>query len=184
MGQPWITQGCGTSHGGTVVTSTPFTDIDGVGVARKGDMVVCPQCKGAYPIVEGDETLLIDGAPVAYQGCKTLCGATLFARQATVTTEKGPAAPAGASGGAVSALLAKGVMAAVQRLDTGDGYFTGRFRLLDAEGAPLAHKAVRVTVAGEPVEGETDADGYTEWIEREAAQTLSFELLEEADRDG
>jgi uncharacterized Zn-binding protein involved in type VI secretion len=67
-----------TSHGGKVaqVTATHFT-VGGIAVACKGDKVTCPK-HGAGTIVEGDGRHTIDGAPVAYEGHKTSCGATLL----------------------------------------------------------------------------------------------------------
>lgn len=66
-----------TSHGGVVhsVTATWFT-VDGVPVARVGDQCTCP-LHGDCTIVEGDEQHIIDSVPVAYDGHKTSCGATL-----------------------------------------------------------------------------------------------------------
>lgn len=70
-----------TTHGGKVesVGATHFT-VDGIAVARVGDVCSCPikghdNCK----IAEGDPHHLIDGVAVAYQGHKTTCGATLTA---------------------------------------------------------------------------------------------------------
>ena len=41
-------------------------------------MVACPKCEGTYPIVEGDPSCTINGTPVAFEGHKTACGATLI----------------------------------------------------------------------------------------------------------
>lgn len=52
-----ITEGCKTTHGGTVLpVSRTFTDVGGAtrSVAMVGDMTHCPKCKGDFPIVEGD----------------------------------------------------------------------------------------------------------------------------------
>ncbi|MGL4824980.1 MAG: PAAR domain-containing protein, partial [Alphaproteobacteria bacterium] len=37
-----------------------------------------PQCKGMFPIAEGDAHCKIEGAPVAFDGHKTACGAALI----------------------------------------------------------------------------------------------------------
>lgn len=70
-----------TSHGGKVesVSATHFT-VDGIAVARVGDLCSCP-IKGhdKCTIAEGDPTHVIDGIAVAYDGHKTTCGATLAA---------------------------------------------------------------------------------------------------------
>lgn len=68
-----------TSHGGKVekVSATHFT-VDGVAVARVGDLCSCP-IKGHdnCTIAEGDPHHVIDGIAVAHEGHKTTCGATL-----------------------------------------------------------------------------------------------------------
>ncbi|GGY78528.1 PAAR domain-containing protein [Pseudoduganella plicata] len=70
-----------TSHGGKVVkvTATHFT-VDGIAVARVGDVCSCP-VKGHdnCTVAEGDPHHVIDGISVAYEGHKTSCGATLVA---------------------------------------------------------------------------------------------------------
>ncbi|WP_350259793.1 PAAR domain-containing protein [Stenotrophomonas riyadhensis] len=53
--------------GGTVITGSPDTDIDGIQVARIGDKAVCPLHKGVFPRVTGDGTLIIDGQAVPFQ---------------------------------------------------------------------------------------------------------------------
>ena len=58
------------------VAHTPT--VMGIPVACIGDMVSCPQCEGTYPIVEGDSEFKIMGIPVALDGHKTECGATLI----------------------------------------------------------------------------------------------------------
>ncbi|MES3023303.1 MAG: PAAR domain-containing protein [Pseudomonadota bacterium] len=66
-----------TSHGGKVasVTATHFT-VGGIAIARLGDKCTCP-LHGDGTIIEGDTRHTVDGIPVAYEGHKTSCGATL-----------------------------------------------------------------------------------------------------------
>ena len=79
-----IRLGDATSHGGNVIAASSTSFVNGIAVARQGDECVCP-ITGHSPcvIVEGDPTVLIDGVPVAFQGHKTSCGATLIASVAT-----------------------------------------------------------------------------------------------------
>ncbi|MEW6023061.1 MAG: PAAR domain-containing protein [Pseudomonadota bacterium] len=67
-----------TSHGGKVVSvaATHFT-IGGIAVACVGDKATCP-IHGPGSIVEGDARHTVNGVPVAYEGHKTSCGATLL----------------------------------------------------------------------------------------------------------
>ena len=80
-----IRLGDSTSHGGNVVkvTATHFT-VDGIAVARVGDVCSCP-VKGHdnCTVAEGDPHHVIDGIAVAYEGHKTTCGATLVASTGT-----------------------------------------------------------------------------------------------------
>lgn len=66
-----------TSHGGSVVkvSATHFT-VGGIAVACVGDKCVCP-IHGSATITEGDPNHTINGIPVAYNGHRTSCGATL-----------------------------------------------------------------------------------------------------------
>ena len=69
-----------TSHGGKVVSTTAsHAKVNGIPVARKGDVCTCP-LKGhsGCTIAEGDPHHKIDGIPVAYAGHKTTCGAALI----------------------------------------------------------------------------------------------------------
>jgi uncharacterized Zn-binding protein involved in type VI secretion len=76
-----IRLGDATSHGGKVisVSATHFT-VDGIAVARIGDACSCPiKEHDNCTIAEGNAGHVIDGIPVAYDGNKTSCGATLIA---------------------------------------------------------------------------------------------------------
>ncbi|HRN62852.1 MAG TPA: PAAR domain-containing protein, partial [Luteimonas sp.] len=91
-----IVVGDTTTGGGRVETGTPFTDIDGMPVARLGDRVSCPKHKGVFPIASGDITLVVDGQPVARERDAVACGCTLVsARQSHAFLDDG--ALAGAS---------------------------------------------------------------------------------------
>ncbi|MEZ0469766.1 PAAR domain-containing protein [Luteimonas salinilitoris] len=86
MSRPIIVVGDQIDHGGTVVSGSTATDIQGKPVARIGDRVTC-QRHGPTTIAAGDPTMIVDGQPVARQGDKTACGATLISTQVTTTTE-------------------------------------------------------------------------------------------------
>ncbi|MBQ5939449.1 PAAR domain-containing protein [Massilia sp. AB1] len=79
-----IRLGDSTSHGGKVIAASGTAFVHGIAVARKGDACVCP-INGHSPcvIAEGDPVVLVDGIPVAFQGHKTSCGATLTSSVAT-----------------------------------------------------------------------------------------------------
>lgn len=90
MARNVIVVGDPTSSGGTVVTGTPFTDIDGHAVARIGDQATCPKHQGTFPIATGDPTVIIDSQPAARHGDKLACGCSLLsARQLRVFLDEG-----------------------------------------------------------------------------------------------
>ena len=103
MARNWIVRGDPTSSGGTVISGSPFTDIDGIAVARITDQATCPAHKGVFPIVDGDATLVVDGQPVALHGSSLACGCkVLSAQQMHVAVDAG--ASAGSVGGLSSGL--------------------------------------------------------------------------------
>lgn len=77
----YITVGATTTHGGKVITGSPYTTHNGVQVSRKGDKVICKKCKKLTTILTGDSTFIVDGAPIARGGDVTSCGAKLIAVQ-------------------------------------------------------------------------------------------------------
>ena len=84
MSKAIIILGDATSHGGVVISASTTRSIGGKGIARKGDNVSCPlkypnkKPHGVNAIVEGDDSYLIDGIPVALHGHATECGCTLI----------------------------------------------------------------------------------------------------------
>jgi uncharacterized Zn-binding protein involved in type VI secretion len=76
-----IRQGDTTSHGGKVLEGFSVYKVEGRAVAAMGHKVACPLCKGVFPIAQGNPVHTFNGVPLAYQGMKTACGATLIASQ-------------------------------------------------------------------------------------------------------
>ena len=85
-GLPLIVVGDKTSHGGTVITGDVTSTIHGKPMARSGDMTVCPQCKGTFPILKSS-SIVVDAAGNTYARHmdKTACGAHLLASQSVGT---------------------------------------------------------------------------------------------------
>lgn len=65
-----------------------------------------------------------------------------------------------------------------------DGFerFQGRFQLVSLEdGQPISGQAVRVrSTRGQRITGTTDAEGYTQWVERAASEFLAFDFDEKS----
>ncbi|WP_242688601.1 PAAR domain-containing protein [Photorhabdus tasmaniensis] len=81
MSKTVILLGDMTDHGGKVITAIEQYTYNSISIAGKGDWVECPQCKGAFPIIEGSNALQYKGKPIALEGMQTACGATLIASQ-------------------------------------------------------------------------------------------------------
>ena len=148
-------------------------------------MVACPKCKGVFPIAQGDANFISDGALIAYEGCKVACGATLIGgKQGITTTVPASGAAPGAFGGDNDRFgLISSTMAAAyedEPLDSEGQRFKGRFQVLDRNsGQPAAPTNVRVrSTGGQYLTGQTDDDGYTQWVERDANEALAFDLVE------
>lgn len=190
MGFAVITIGDRTDHGGTVIGSAQTTDTQGKRFARMGDMVACPRCKGVFPISQGDPSFIDDGKPVAYHGCKVACGATLIASQSLTTTQpSGGAAPGVAADAATDALLEQGfgaigaeLMARYQDepLDAAGQRLRGRFQVMSlTTGEPVVVRGARLrSTGGQYLTSATDAEGYTQWVERDASEALAFDIIE------
>lgn len=188
--QPLIIQGDKTSHGGTVLAGSPFSDCAGKPIARVGDMVACPKCRGVFPIAEGDQSNIVDGAPVAYHGCKVACGASLILSQISTLTNPSSGGASGSSDdssedlpasngfGAISA----GLAAAYEDVpvEEANQKYRGRFQLVSMEdGKPIGNKQVRIrSTNGQYITGTTDEEGYTDWVERDVKEALAFDLAD------
>jgi uncharacterized Zn-binding protein involved in type VI secretion len=78
-----IRVGDSTSHGGKVVTGRDGSTVMGRAVACVGDKCTCPKSgHNNCVIIEGDETVRVDGRAVAFDGHKTSCGAALISSTA------------------------------------------------------------------------------------------------------
>lgn len=64
------------SHGGVIITAASRTTVNGIPVARVGDLVACP-IHGVNPIATGSQKWSVEGAKVARVGSQTQCGAVI-----------------------------------------------------------------------------------------------------------
>lgn len=77
MSYPVSRIGDTSDHGGSIITGSTSFEIDGIPVARIGDIFDCPQ-HGKNPIVTSMVAHTQDGGkPLAHLGSKTQCGATI-----------------------------------------------------------------------------------------------------------
>jgi uncharacterized Zn-binding protein involved in type VI secretion len=147
-GKAQIVLGDSTSHGGVVLSGSPSYFWQGIPVVRQGDRVFCPRCKPHFFEVAEGLQYCTDGdarLPLAMDGHRTTCGASLQA-QAAGASARGAAIAA--SGGAPREL--------------GLG-FDLVFRLQDRQtGHAKANMPYRIVLEnGEAIEGTSDSSGCT-----------------------
>ena len=65
-----------TNYGGRIITASGQGYSDGAQIALLGDLVSCPRCSSTGRIIEGASDFIIDGKPVAYDGCIVACKCT------------------------------------------------------------------------------------------------------------
>ncbi|MFQ1013268.1 PAAR domain-containing protein [Gilliamella apicola] len=68
--------GDATNYGGRIITASGNGYCGMDGVALLGDLVSCPKCRSTGRIIEGADDFIIDGKPVAYDGCIVACKCT------------------------------------------------------------------------------------------------------------
>ncbi|MEN6521096.1 MAG: PAAR domain-containing protein [Armatimonadota bacterium] len=79
MGLAQARLGDRTDHGGTIISGSLRTLINGIPAARKGDLHSCPiPGHGVTPIVTGSANVTIEGQPAARTGDITECGAVII----------------------------------------------------------------------------------------------------------
>ena len=156
-----------TSHGGTVLSGSPYRILYKKNVARMGDIVSCPQNGHTNcVIIEGDPSWLVDGKPVALEGHLTSCGAVLFSTLKEVDRSY-EGAEAASTGG--------GVTAAAKKLTTQvTPKFDEQIRFFWPDRNVMAETRYKLTLAdGSFISGTTDAAGKTKRIETETEQEIT-----------
>ncbi|WP_254782770.1 PAAR domain-containing protein [Lysobacter sp. yr284] len=165
-----------TTGGGSVVSGSPFTDIDGKPVARIGDSVVCLR-HGPTVIVSGDSTMIVDGQPVARHGDGLACTCSLVAvQQAHVHIASGGA---GAAASAAAAEAAAAAAPGDEQEAAGHDYDQHFLLVEEAGGEPLKDWPYLIELpSGKKIEGRTDAEGKTRKISSQEAELATLSVLE------
>jgi len=78
IGKGIIRAGDSTSHGGKVLIADPTFKALGKAIAREGDLVSCPKCRGVFPILVSGSERKHHGKKVAFDGDEAACGAKLI----------------------------------------------------------------------------------------------------------
>ena len=78
MARPQARLGDMSSHGGVIITAAMRTVVNGMPLARMGDLHACPiPGHGVTPIVTGSPDTITEGMPNARIGDVTACGAVI-----------------------------------------------------------------------------------------------------------
>lgn len=101
-GKEVIQLGDSTTHGGKVITASSGVFYDGIPIARVGDSVTCPLCKGVYTITSGAPSAFDHEVQIARNGDSVSCGAKLIAGSAAATSRAQSAPSAGSDPSLVS----------------------------------------------------------------------------------
>lgn len=170
--RPIIRYGDRTTHGGTVVSADPTYSIYGKNVARVGDMVACPRCKGSFPIVSGAPAVR-SGQSIARQDDVTECGAKLIASQGAATIDD-------ASEGSASSAAAPAQMTLLTNsAQHSNEIHSIRFQAVNPEtGEPLPECVYVLTRQnGAQHGGITDREGFTEIIETAQPEQIGVHFM-------
>jgi uncharacterized Zn-binding protein involved in type VI secretion len=181
VGLFFIVVGDKNSSGGTVIAGSARHSIMGKGIARLGDKVDCParypggRPHGVNPIIQGDNSYLIDGIPVALHGYKSACGCSLIGSMGAV---RDPGSVVQLTNQSSAATEAPMTWAEIPK-QTHKSKFSQFFQLKNSETDELfANTSYRIKLAnGQEVEGVTDENGNTEKVFATDEQILSIEVI-------
>lgn len=160
-----------TSHSGTVISGSAAHTVGGKAIARQGDLVDCPakypdgSPHGVNPITEGEDSMPIDGVPVALEGMRTQCGCTLIG---TGNATHGGDGTVPAQAAPMQSPFAGNM--------SPQGAFDQAFVITDPQGKPLVGYPYKITLeTGEQITGLTGADGRTRKVTADAAIKATIE---------
>lgn len=143
-----------TSCGGTVVTGSASSTVNGKGIARAGDKIVC---KKSCVIINGNLTEIIDGAPMALHGAQTSGGCICLSKNNNYHGDGHAPASAAQVPPAVDAGIA--FMPDTAELLNEDHWL--EFELTDARDQPIPHQPYLVVdPSGAEFAGCLDEKGF------------------------
>jgi uncharacterized Zn-binding protein involved in type VI secretion len=182
-----IRKGDPTSHGGQVIEGSPFNICEGKEIAFVGHKVVCPRCKGVFPIIEGMPTTILYNKGVALEGMKTACGASLIATQfftkvaysnggSSVTPSSSGSGQNSSSG--LDATSGASASNASTSYVSKDNSYDQHFVLIDQKTQqPCANQRYRLTQGGHIMQGRTDANGKTQLVSGDGPEQIKIEIF-------
>ncbi|TFW11634.1 PAAR domain-containing protein [Duganella callida] len=176
-----ITLGASTSAGGKVISASSNCSINGVKVALEGDAIFCPACKSQGKIRNFGPRIpeSWNGKQVALQDdlciCKCISPPRLIANQSLKCQHVGGGGSTDSAESVASSAREQAQAAAL----TEETEQIALRLIDDLTQAPLSGKRYRLTLADKTLEGQTDADGYTQPIDADdRAQLIAWQILD------
>jgi uncharacterized Zn-binding protein involved in type VI secretion len=143
-----------TSCGGTVITGSPFSDVNGRAIARVNDKIAC---KKNCLIVTGNLSEIIDGAAMALHGSQTSAGCTCLSGNNDFHGDGH--APVSVAQVPVAADAGIAYMPDTAELLNEDHWI--EFQLTDGKDNPIPHQPyVIVDPSGAEFTGRLDEQGF------------------------
>ena len=163
-----------TTHGGNVASAAGNYTIMGKNVARMGDACTCPiPGHNNCTIAEGDPTYTIDGRPVALEGHKTSCGATLISTCSQFgRSYEGDGEVAGFGFGADTVPSPSTVLVPKNTQIDYDEHF---IMINKRTGEVLEDWEYRIHALGQSAEDATDGTGKTGRVGSDAPEVAMFD---------
>ena len=126
--------------------------------------------------------MLRNGKPLAYEGCRTSCGAQLIASDTTFHHN----VPTGGGGSAVASPAPVDPLNVTADAARQAQTYHGRFQVMDrTSGRPVPNVKVRLTCTdGQSLECVTDAQGYTPTIHSDQPASADIEILDQGQQHG
>lgn len=170
MAIPYITIGCPTTGGGTVISGNSTFLVEGIAIACIGDKATCPKHKTTATIVSGDPYMQVMGKSVARVNDSLSCGCKLLPKQSLVVGATGP------SKGEVNN-SSQNILNNNSLNEFSNEKYGHRFLLKDElSNEPLANICYEIKKNGEIMHGTTDQNGFTEFIVDDAAFDITINI--------
>jgi len=94
MSRPVARLGDPSNHGGVIISSASRTMVNGILVARMGDLHACPLLgHGITPIITGSDKTLVEGEPIARVSDSAGCGVRPLLRECEEKPGNDPRCP-------------------------------------------------------------------------------------------
>lgn len=174
MATPYITIGCPTTGGGTVISGQSSFLVEGIPVACVGDKATCPAHKTTATIISGDPYLSVMGKSVARVNDSLSCGCKLLPKQSLVVGATAPSINTLQNHSFINNLV-----------ENFQKEYGQRFQLRDElTNEVLPNICYELKLNGKVVHGKTDDEGYTQEVISKNPEKVILRILTEEHKHG